>query len=155
MGKGDDSASFADAVNSAGQVPDDPGQGAAVGLPQLFQFPIPQNEQVIDNEPAPDARRIGGVPKYKLRAHFERFVVGPIVTGGYKDGETAVDDRDDTVAYEELQNACLEGRSILCWEKVNFLKDGAVVIAAKWMTKHDPKETFDAAETKDDESDAA
>jgi hypothetical protein len=149
MGKGDDSASFAEAVNAASQIPDDKGMGAVVDLPQLFQFPIPKNEQVIDNEPAPDSRRIGGMPKYKMRAHFQRFVVGPIVTGGYKEGETVVDDRDDTVAYEELQNACLEGRAVLCWEKVNFLKDGAVVIAAKWMTKHDPKEEFDTSD--DDE----
>jgi hypothetical protein len=80
------------------------------------------------------------MPKYKLRAHFGRFVMGPIVTMGYGDHETTVDDRDDTAAYEEIQNMCLDGRAVLCWEKTNFLKDGAVVIAMKWMTKHEPSE---------------
>jgi hypothetical protein len=140
MGKGEDTASFAAAINAAQQLPDDSGEGAGAELPTMFSFPIPQGESVVDNEPPPDPRRIGGMPKYKLRAHFGRFVIGPIVTMGYGDNETTVDDRDDTPAYEEIQNMCLEGRAVLCWEKPNFLKDGAVVIAMKWMTKHDPSE---------------
>lgn len=140
MAKGEDSTSFAAAINAAAQLPDDSGEGAGVELPTMFQFPIPNGEPVIDNEPAPDPRRIGGMPKYKLRAHFGRFVIGPVVTDGYRDGEPTIDDRDDTAAYEEIQNMCLEGRAILCWEKPNFLKDGAVIIAMKWMTKHTPKD---------------
>jgi len=135
--KGDD-VGFAEAINRARQAPDDTGEGASADLPQLFQFPIPSNEPVIDDEPVPDQRRIKGVPAYKLRAHFRRFVMGPIVN--MVNGEMQVDDHDDTVEYEEIQNACLEGKAILCWEKTNFLKDGGVVIAMKWMTKHDKDE---------------
>jgi hypothetical protein len=139
MGKGEDTTSFATAINNASQIPDDAGEGAGTELPTMFAFPIPPNESVVENEPLPDPRRIDGVPTYKLRAHFGRFVVGPIVTGGYGE-ETTVDDRDDTAAYEEIQNQCLEGKAILCWEKPNFLKDGAVIIAMKWMTKHKPSD---------------
>jgi hypothetical protein len=140
MGKGEDTTSFVTAINAAQQLPDDAGEGAGTELPTMFQFPIPMGESVIDNEAPPDPRRIGGTPKYKLRAHFGRFVIGPIVTQSYGEGETTIDDRDDTAAYEEIQNMCLDGRAILCWEKPNFLKDGAVVIAMKWMTKHEPSE---------------
>lgn len=138
MGKMDDGSNFADVINAAQQVPQDTGEGATNDLPQMFQFPIPTNERIVDNEPIPDAKRISGTPKYKLRAHFQRFVIGPIVSDG-RDGVIS-EDRDDSAGYEELQNACLEGRAILCWEKVNFLKDGAVIIAAKWMVKHDPED---------------
>lgn len=151
MGKGEDTTSFAAAINAAAALPDDSGEGAGIDLPQMFQFPIPQGERVVDDEPPPDARRIGGMPKYKLRAHFGRFVIGPIVTGGYGKEETVVDDRDDSAAYEEIQNQCLDGRAILCWEKPTFLKDGAVVIAMKWMTKHDPKEYAEKFNTDPDE----
>jgi hypothetical protein len=134
----DEGSSFADAITRASQVPEDLGQGASVDLPQLFQFPVPKNELLIEDEPAPDPKRIKGTPKYKLRAHFRRFVMGPIVN--MVNGEMEVDDHDDSVEYEEIQNACLEGKAILCWEKTNFLKDGGVVIAMKWMTKHDKDE---------------
>jgi hypothetical protein len=134
----DDGATFAEAISRASQLPDDQGEGASPDLPQLFQFPIPQNELVVDDEPVPDKKRIKGVPNYKLRAHFKRFMIGSVVN--MVNGEMQVDDHDDTVEYEEIQNACLEGKAILCWEKTNFLKDGAVVIAMKWMTKHDKKE---------------
>lgn len=136
----DEGTSFAASINIASQTPEDPGQGANADLPQLFSFPIPPNELVVDDEPVPDSKRIKGMPKYRLRAHFRRFVMGPIVN--MVNGEMNVDDHDDTVEYEEIQNACLEGKAILCWEKTNFLKDGGVVIAMKWMTKHD-KDDYD------------
>lgn len=134
----DEASSFAEAIGRACQLPDDAGEGASADLPQLFGFPIPKNDLVVENEPVPDKKRIHGVPNYRLRAHFKRFMMGPVMTGFGAD--TQVDDHDDSVAYEEIQNACLEGKAILCWEKTNFLKDGAVVIAVKWMTKHDKKE---------------
>jgi hypothetical protein len=134
----DDNSTFAEAITRASQIPEDQGEGASHDLPQLFQFPIPQNELVVDDEPVPDKKRIKGVPSYKLRAHFKRFMIGSVVN--MVNGEVQIDDHDDTVEYEEIQNACLEGKAILCWEKTNFLKDGAVVIAMKWMTKHDKKE---------------
>jgi hypothetical protein len=140
MSKGGDESSFAEAISRASQIPDDPGHGASSDLPQLFQFPIPENELVVDDEPTPDPKRIKGVPNYKLRAHFRRFQMGPVVN--LINGEMHVDDHDDTVEYEEVQNMCLEGKAILCWEKVNFLKDGGTVIAMKWMTKHS-KEEYD------------
>lgn len=136
MGRQDDGGSFSEVINAAQQLPNDPGEGANAGVPQLFQFPIPTNERIIEDEPVPDAKRIGGMPKYKLRAHFNRFVIGPVISED-RDGVIA-EDRDDSASYEELQNQCLEGRAILCWEKVNFLRDGGVVIACKWMVKHDP-----------------
>lgn len=134
----DEASSFAEAIGRACQAPDDSGVGAGTDLPQIFGFPIPKNDLVVEDEPIPDAKRIKGVPNYRLRAHFKRFMMGPVVTGFGQDVQ--VDDHDDSVAYEEIQNACLEGNAILCWEKTNFLKDGAVVIAVKWMTKHDKKE---------------
>jgi hypothetical protein len=138
MGKGDDNMSFAEVLDRASQIPDDTGKGATFDLPQLFSPPIPENELIVDDEPAPDPQRIGAVPKYKMRAHFQRFVMGPIVN--MEGGEVHVEEHDDTASYEEVQNLCLEGKAILCWEKTNFLKDGGVVIAMKWMTKHDPEE---------------
>ena len=136
--KDEGGSSFSEAVGRACQMPEDSGEGATTGLPQLFQFPIPKHELVVDDEPTPDKKRIEGVPKYKLRAHFKRFMMGPVVS--MIGGEVQVDDHDDTPAYEEIQNSCLDGRAILCWEKTNFLKDGGVVIAMKWMTKHDKDE---------------
>lgn len=134
----EEGTSFAAAITMATQIPEDPGEGANTDLPQLFNFPIPQNELVVEDEAAPDPKRIKGTPKYRLRAHFRRFMIGSIVT--MINGEMTVDDHDDTVEYEEVQNACLEGNAILCWEKTNFLKDGGVVIAMKWMTKHDKED---------------
>jgi hypothetical protein len=148
----DEGTSFAAAINMATQIPEDPGVGANNDLPQLFNFPIPQNELVVDDEPVPDQKRIKGMPKYRLRAHFQRFVMGPIIN--MVNGEVNIDDHDDTVEYEEIQNACLEGKAILCWEKTNFLKDGGVVIAMKWMTKHDKDDYEKIYSKKDSKADA-
>lgn len=140
-----DEGGFASAINAAMQAPADTGAGANMDLPQLFQFPIPTNEDIIDNEPMPDARRVQGVPTYTLRAHFRRFVMGPIGGGGYGANETVAVEHDDSAAYEDVQNMVLAGRAILCWEKINFQKEGAVIIAVKWMTKEDKKKDPAAA----------
>lgn len=147
MGNTGDSAGFASAINTASQLPENTGEGANVDLPKMFSMQIPHGDVVVTDEPAPDAQKIQGVAKYKLNAHFGRFVMGTILQQDDEGRFTIEDNHDDTDKYEEIQNKCLSGEAILCWEKQSFLKDGAVVIAMKWMTKVFPKKDKDVSES--------
>ena len=129
----DKTETFADLIGGAQQAPPDPGGGANVDLPRLFDLPTPPSDIIEDNVAPPNAAKIGGVPKYKMQAHFRRFIIGPVTTGFGPQSDTT--DHDDTVDYELVQNKCLSGEAILRWEKVNFLKEGTVVIAMSWLTK--------------------
>jgi hypothetical protein len=136
--------SFADALNRAGRRPDISQQGANHALPNLFgDFPIPKNELVIDDEKASegpqDGTLIHGVPRYRFRAHFRRFIMGTISipTGAH---EFDVEAHDDTAEYEALLNEMLSAKAVPRWEDRTTLKDGTVIIAVSYLSVLPKKE---------------
>jgi len=139
MGKGQEE-SIASVVKRASEFPDDNGKGGAnVTIPQLFptQYPIPQGEKIITDEPPPGESRPEGVPQYNLRAHFERFIMGQQMVGGSKDAGFEYEDRDDSADYEALMNRILDGSAMLRWEERKTLNDGTMVIAVSYFTPLD------------------
>lgn len=130
--------SIASVVKRASEFPDDTGKGGAnVTLPQLFpdvQYPIPPGEKIINDEPPPGMSRPEGVPQYNLRAHFQRFIMGQQIVGGSKEEGYQYEERDDSVAYEELMNRILAGEAMLRWEERKTLNDGTMVISVSYFT---------------------
>jgi len=145
--------SFADAINRASKRPDPSNQGANQGLPNLFgDFPIPKDELVIDNEKAPekaDSALMKGIPRYRLRAHFRRFIMGTISipTGAH---EFDVETHDDSAEYEALLNDMIEAKAIPRWEDRTTLKDGTVIIAVSYLSVL-PKKDGDKSSLKEEE----
>jgi hypothetical protein len=140
MAKGTDQESFAKSIDRARELPDDPGGGANVDLPRLFQdFPIPGNEAVIDNVPLPAGKRqaqsgsLLNLPNYKFTAHFKRFVMGSTSTDVDMNGNVEYAERDDSAAYEDLLNKMLKGQAIPRWEEKVTLKDGTLIISVCYL----------------------
>lgn len=140
MGK--DSESFADAIDRAQRIPNPRGHGANQDLPNLFTgFPTPEGETVVDNEPLPKTRGkdandiIKGIPRYRLKAHLKRFIIGTIVTrvGEGKNVEYITEERDDSAEYEALMDKMLSGEAVPRFEERNILKDGALVIVVSYL----------------------
>lgn len=140
MGK--DNESFADAIDRAQRIPNPKGHGANHDLPNLFTgFPTPEGESVVDNEPAPAQRGkdandiIKGIPRYRLKAHLKRFIVGTLVTqvGVGKSAEYITEDRDDSAEYEALMDRMLSGEAVPRFEERSILKDGTLVIIVGYL----------------------
>lgn len=139
MGKDNDS--FADAIDRAQRTPNAKNQGANHDLPNLFTgFPTPEGETVVDNEPLPARNKdanavIKGIPRYRLKAHIRRFIIGTIVTrvGEGKDIEYISEERDDSAEYEALMDDMLSGKAVPRFEERNILKDGALVIVVSYL----------------------
>lgn len=140
MGKGTDQESFAKTIDRARELPDDPGGGANVDLPRLFQdFPIPKGESVVDNLPLPAAQQraqsgnLLNLPNYKFTAHFKRFVMGSTSTEVDANGNVEYAERDDSADYEDLLNKMLKGQAIPRWEEKVTLKDGTLIISVCYL----------------------
>lgn len=140
MGK--DSESFAEALDRAQRTPNAKNQGANQDLPNLFTgFPTPEGESLVDNVPAPAARGkdandiIKGIPRYRLKAHLRRFIVGTLVTqvGSGKSAEYITEDRDDSAEYEALMDDMLSGKAVPRFEERNILKDGTLIIVVSYL----------------------
>jgi hypothetical protein len=150
MAKGTGQESFADAINRAGERPDDLGKGAGQDIPNIFNFPIPEGERdrIIDDEPPPQGQKsealLKGIPRYRLRAHFRRYIIGT-VTRGFGE-QTEFEEHDDSAEYEQLLNDMLQGKAIPRWEDRNVLKDGTVILAVSYLTVL-PKKKKDGVET--------
>lgn len=134
--------SFADAIERAQRTPSTKDQGANMDLPHLFaNIPIPADEQLVDNVPPPTARGkdvndvIKGLPRYRLKAHLKRFIVGTLVTqvGHGRDAEFITEDRDDSDQYEELMDRMLHGKAIPRFEERSILKDGTLIIIVSYL----------------------
>jgi hypothetical protein len=133
--------SFADAIEQAQRTPNSTGFGANQDLPNLFtSFPIPPGEALIDNLPPSFKQNesntfIKGIPRYRLKARIQRFIIGTIViqVGRGKDAEYITEDHDDAEAYETLMNTMLEGKSILRFEERRVLNEGTVIIVVSYL----------------------
>jgi hypothetical protein len=145
---GKDNDGFAASINKAGEIPDDPGQGAMHELPSMFDprkdFPIPKGDHVEDN--VGDPKQIGGIPKLKYTAHFKRFIMGPICVGRDERGAPVITDNDDSIAYQNVLNEILEGRAIKQSQETKFTNEGGYIVALLWLVPKDEK-----PETKDDD----
>lgn len=147
---GGDNSSFAGAINRAAERPDPLGEGATQGVPNLFAFPVPPNEEIIENlkQPEKDTGLITGIPRYRLKAHFRRFIMGTItVPSGGGEFETTV--YDDAEEYEALLNEMLQGRAVPRWEDRTTLKDGTVILAVSYLSVAPKKKQGDEDKEKD------
>lgn len=143
MAKGGSDESFADVLNKAAEIPDAADHGASVDIPQgLFgKFPIPHGEPLIENEPPPqreDPNRLYNLPKYNLKAHIKRFIIGDLVLGNPNNPADVIS-QDDSVLYEELMNQILAGEAVLRWEERKVLNTGAVIITISYFSKKGKK----------------
>jgi len=140
MGK-DSSESFADVIDRAQRTPNAKSQGANQDLPNLFTgFPTPEGETLVDNEPVPKRNKdsndiIKGIPRYRLKAHIKRFIIGTVVTrvGEGKNVEYITEERDDSLEYEALMDKMLSGEAVPRFEERNILKDGALVVVVSYL----------------------
>lgn len=150
MGKSD-AESIAATIKRASEEPDDTG-GASSPIPQLFgsEFPIPPDEDVVNNVPRPqtDERQIPGIPQFDLKSHVRRFVMGQEQVGTSQKGQPEYEERDDSAEYEALMDDCLTGNSAIRWEEKNHLRDGTLVISVCYFTKK-PKKKEAAGEKND------
>ena len=151
MGK--DSDSFADAIDRAQRIPNARNQGANQDLPNLFTgFPTPEGETLVDNVPPATQGKnssnvLKGIPRYRLKAHIKRFIIGTLVTqvGVGRAAEYVTEDRDDSQEYEALMDSMLLGTAIPRFEERNILKDGTLVIVVSYLAVLPKKDASNSA----------
>jgi hypothetical protein len=139
MGK--DSESFADVIDRAQRTPNAKSHGANQDLPNLFTgFPTPEGETVVDNVPPSNKGQdknaiIKGIPRYRLKAHIKRFIIGTLVTqvGAGPKAEYVTEERNDSTEYEALMDDMLSGKAVPRFEERNILKDGTLVIVVSYL----------------------
>ena len=147
MGRGGGgSDSFADAISRAGQRPENFSSGGGIDLPQLLgNFPVPSGEKIIDDTGDPNNTRAAGdrgpfegITKFKMQAHFKRFMVGQQACGVDENHNVIFEPIDESEQYVEVLNQMLEGKAIARWEERSILKDGTVVIVMSYFTPREP-----------------
>lgn len=146
MAKGGES--FADAITRASQRPREFSAEAGMDLPQLLgNFPIPQGEKILDDTGEPNNAKFTGnsvrgpfegITKFKMQAHFKRFMMGQHACGVDENHNVIFEPIDQSADYEAVLNEMLEGKAIARWEERSILKDGTVVISMSYFTPKEP-----------------